>query len=219
MAKAPVKKPTKSDFVDKVAKLSTAAKAGIFIGSVVLLGVIFYALLYMPYQEELASMQSSVNTAQSEIDKQQAALQKHKTVGKMAASIQDAYEYMQRYLPMENEMPRLVQMVSDIGAKAGLIDGVTLFAPKLPAVVRDNYAEIPFTMNLTGEFSTVLNFLYDFSRMNRIINITGVEIGTPVMVDEKREIFHISVKSSGSTYRALTEDEVNAQTASTAKKK
>jgi len=87
---------------------------------------------------------------------------------------------------------------------------VTLFAPKLPAKVQPNYAEIPFSMKLQGEFSTVLSFLYDFSRMNRIVNITEVKIGSPKMVDERRELLQISVDCSGSTYRSLTEEEVAA---------
>ncbi|MDR3038841.1 MAG: type 4a pilus biogenesis protein PilO, partial [Candidatus Adiutrix sp.] len=130
-----------------------------------------------------------------------------------------SYAYMQQYLPQENEMPRLVQMVSEIGARAGLTDGVTLFAPKLPAKVQPNYAEIAFSMKLQGEFGTVLNFLYDFSRMNRIVNITEVSIGSPQMIDAKREIMQISVDCNGSTYRSLTDEEVAAQSAPKSKKR
>jgi len=211
MAKATAKNQAKFDFVDKVGKLSTPIKAAIFIASGLVLGLAFYALFYMPFQEEQASLLSRINTAKKEIGTQQATLKKHTAVGQNAQAIQTAYEYMQKFLPLENEMPRLIQLVSDIGSRAGLSDGVTLFAPKLPAVVRDNYAEIPFTMNLQGEFLTVLTFLYDFSRMDRIVNITQVNIGSPVMVDEKREIFHISVKCTGSTYRALTDAEIVAK--------
>jgi len=213
MAKAPAKKQSKFDFVDKVAKLSLPVKVAIFAASGLVLGLAFYALFYMPYQEEQASLNSRISKAKSSIKTEQDTLQKHKAVGEQVTAIETAYEYMQRYLPKETEMPRLVQMVSEIGSKAGLTDGVTMFAPRLPAVVRDNYAEIPFSMNLTGEFLTVLTFLYDFSRMDRIINITQVDLGSPVMVDEKREIFHIAVRCAGSTYRALTEEEIAAKTA------
>ena len=213
MAKAAAKKQAKFEFVDKVAKLSLPAKVAIFVASALVLGLAFYALFYMPFQEEQASLTSRINQAKKSISTEQATLQKHQAVGQSAQGIQTAYEYMQKFLPLENEMPRLVQLVSEIGSRAGLSDGVTLFAPKLPAVVRDNYAEIPFTMNLQGEFLTVLTFLYDFSRMDRIVNITQVNIGSPVMVDEKREIFHISVKCAGSTYRALTEAEITAKAA------
>ncbi|MDR2946498.1 MAG: type 4a pilus biogenesis protein PilO [Candidatus Adiutrix sp.] len=219
MAKAPPKKQSKSDFVDQIAKLSKGAKIGVFVGSLVLVGAAFYMLAYVPYTEQQASLHSQISSAQSNISTQQATLKKHEAVNKEAAAIEASYEYMQKFLPVETEMPRLVLMVSEIASKAGLADGVTLFAPKLPAVVRDNYAEIPFSMNLKGEFLTVLTFLYDFSRMDRIVNITQVDIGTPVMVDARREIFHISVKCAGSTYRTLTEAELLAKSAPPAKKR
>jgi type IV pilus assembly protein PilO len=208
MAKAPAKK--KASVVEQVAALPAAARAGIVAGSAVLAGVLFYMLFYVPYSEEKASLDSAINSTRNELNTQQAALKKHQSVAQMKEPIDWSYEYMQQYLPQENEMPRLVQMVSDIGAKAGLSDGVTLFAPQLPARVQPNYAEIPFSMKLEGEFATVLNFLYDFSRMNRIVNITEVKIGSPKMVDARREIMHISVDCAGSTYRSLTDEEVAA---------
>ncbi|UQZ89187.1 hypothetical protein C4J81_08240 [Deltaproteobacteria bacterium Smac51] len=211
MAKAPVKK-NKPDIVDSAAKLPRTAQIGVIVGVGFLLCFLFYFLFYLPYSEEAAEKESSIEQTAADIKTQEGSLKKHQAVEALSVPIEDAYLYMQKYLPSENEMPRLVQMVSEIGAQAGLTDGVTLFAPKLPAVIRDNYAEIPFTMNLEGEFLTVLTFLYDFSRMDRIVNITDVSIGSAKMVDEKREVLHISVKCSGSTYRSLTEAEITAQT-------
>ena len=210
MAKAAPKKE-KTDIFDKASKLSLGARAAIVAVSFLVMGGAFYALAYMPYSEEEASSRRKLNTIQQDIGKQNDMLKKHESVAETTQAIEDAYQYMQRYLPMENEMPQMVQMVSEIGSRAGLTDGVTLFAPKLPAIVQSNYAEIPFTMNLQGEFLTVLTFLYDFSRMNRIVNITNVDIGSPKMVDPKREIFHIAVKCTGSTYRVLTDAEIAAQ--------
>ena len=210
MAKA-VPKKEKADIFDKAAKLSLKAKAAIVVISFLVIGGAFYALAYMPYSEEMTKAKSRSTSIQQDIVKHGDMLKKHAAVTEKSESIEAAYQYMQRYLPLENEMPQLVQMVSEIGARAGLSDGVTLFAPKLPAIVQTNYAEIPFTMNLQGEFLTVLTFLYDFSRMNRIVNITTVDIGSPTMVDSTREIFHIAVKCTGSTYRTLTDAEIAAQ--------
>ena len=211
MAKASAsKKPSKSSLIDMAAKLPLAAKAGIVLGSVVLAGALFYMMLFTPYSEEKARLDSAIATARNDLNTQQATLRRHQSVAELKQALDWSYEYMQQYLPQETEMPRLVQMVSEIGARAGLSDGVTLFAPKLPAKVQINYAEIPFSMKLQGEFNMVVSFLYDFSRMNRIVNITEVKIGTPKMVDDKREILHISVDCSGSTYRSLTDEEIEA---------
>jgi len=187
------------------------AKFATFLISFIVIGIAFYALIYMPYEEEFNSKQGRLNQLNTDIAAQQSLVKKHAKVAEYQMPIDTAYEYVKRYLPAENEMPQLVQLVSEIGSKAGLTDGVTLFAPKLPAQVRANYAEIPFTLNLQGEFLTVLAFLYDFSRMDRIVNITDVSIGTPTMIDEKLEILHVNIDCSGSTYRVLTEAEIQAK--------
>lgn len=210
MAKATVKKQAKISIFDKAAKLTPAAKAVIIAVSAVVVGGAFYALAIMPYQEESATLNSAIARNKTEVQAQEVALAKHQAVEKFFPAVESSYQYIQQYLPQENEMSRLVQMVAQIGSKAGLTDGVTLFAPILPAEVKQNYAEIPFTMNLQGEFKAVLNFLYDFSRMNRIVNITQVNIAQPKMVDPQREILHISVKCAGSTYRSLTKAEMDA---------
>lgn len=211
MAKAPAKKQPKASLVDKVAKLSSAVKAAICLVTALAVGGAFYGLALTPYNEQLDSLNSSIARSKTDIKGREDALKKHKAVEQAAPAVDGAYQYIQQYLPQENEMPQLVQMVAQIGSSAGLTDGVTLFAPKLPAELRENYAEIPFTMNLQGEFRAVLNFLYDFSRMNRIINVAQVDIGQPKMVDPQLEILHISVKCAGSTYRTLTaEEEVRA---------
>jgi len=210
MAKATAKKQVKISIFDKAAKLTPAAKAAIIVATAVVVGGAFYALVLMPYQEESAALNGAIGRIKTEVHAQEVAVAKHQTVEKFIPAVESSYQYIQQYLPQENEMSRLVQMVAQIGSKAGLTDGVTLFAPILPAEVKENYAEIPFTMNLQGEFKAVLNFLYDFSRMNRIVNITQVNIAQPKMVDPQREILHISVKCAGSTYRSLTAAEINA---------
>jgi len=185
-------------------------RAGLFAGTAVLAGIVFGALIYLPYRLEKSGLEADLAAAVSELNARRASLEKHQTLGRMKEALDCGYEYMRQYLPQENEMPRLVRMVSEIGAKAGLSDGVTLFAPQLPAKVRPNYAEIPFSLKLQGEFTTVLSFLYDFSRMNRIVNITEVKIGSPRMINDKRDIMQLTVDCSGSTYRSLTEEEMAA---------
>jgi type IV pilus assembly protein PilO len=211
MPEPPAKKADWHSILEHLAQGPPAVRAGLAAGAAVLAGALFCALLYLPYRAEKAVLEAATASARRELNAQRALLEKHQNLGQMKEAIDWGYEYMRQYLPQENEMPRLVQMVSEIGAKAGLSEGVTLFAPKLPARVRPNYAEIPFSLKLQGEFTAVLNFLYDFSRMNRIVNITEVKIGSPRMIDDTMEILHITVDCSGSTYRGLTEEEVAAQ--------
>lgn len=216
MARANVKKTAKPGIVDQMAKLSIAAIAVILVVIMLVMGGVFYGLVYMPYNKDITRLQAAINTANNAISTEKASLQKHQAVGAYDEPIAAAYQYIQRYLPQEDEMPRLVQMLSEIASRAGLTDGVTRFVPRLPMVIQDNYAELPFSITLEGEFLTVLSFLYDFSRMDRIVNVTEVAIGSPKMVDERREIFHVQAICSGSIYRSLTDEEIKAGAAGAA---
>jgi len=198
---------------ERAAQWSPSFRAGLFAGLAALAGFIFCVLIYLPYRWEKAGLEAALASVGSELNARRASLEKRQTLGRMKEALDSGYEYMQQYLPQENEMPRLVQMVSEIGAKAGLSDGVTLFAPQLPAKAQPNYAEIPFSLKLQGEFAAVLSFLYDFSRMNRIVNITEVKIGSPRMIDDKQGLMHLTVDCAGSTYRSLTEEERAARPA------
>lgn len=215
MAKANTKKNAKPGIVDKAAKLSIPAMAAVLVVIALALGGGFYGLVYMPHSKQVKQVENVIKSTQKSINDQKGSLGKHQAVSNYIEPISAAYLYIQRYLPQEEEMPRLVQMVAEIASRAGLTDGVTMFAPKLPARVMENYAEIPFTMDLEGEFLTVLSFIYDFSRMDRIVNVTEIAIGNPTMVDEQRETFHVKVKCSGSTYRSLTDEEIGAAAALT----
>lgn len=212
MARAKVIKRAAPTLAEKAAKLSVPAMAGILAAALALLAGAFYMLIYSPYSEEAESVKNRINNTRSEVSKQQAILAKHTAVGNHFEAIAAAYQFMAHFIPKDEDMPRLVQMVSEIGSRAGLTDGVKSFVPKA-AIIRENFAEIPFDMTLEGEFLSVLNFLYDFSRIDRIVNIVDVQVGSPKMVDERREIFHVQLKCAGSTYRTLTDAENEAQMA------
>jgi type IV pilus assembly protein PilO len=204
---AKVKESGGLSLAEKSANLSRRTRRRLVAGCAGLAVIFFLVFLYMPYSKAKAGLMASISSTGKELSAHEAMIAQHRSLGRMKEAIDWSYEYMQQYLPQENEMPRLVRMVSEIGTRAGLSGGVTLFAPKLPAVVKPDYAEIPFTLKLQGEFTTVLRFLYDFSRINRIVNITEVKIGSPRMVDIQNEILHITVDCSGSTYRSLTDEE------------
>ena len=204
---AKVKESGGLSLAEKSANLSRRTRRRLVAGCAGLAVILFLVFFYMPYNKAKAGLMASISSTGKELSAHEAMIAQHRSLGRMKEAIDWSYEYMQQYLPQENEMPRLVRMVSEIGTRAGLSGGVTLFAPKLPAVVKPDYAEIPFTLKLQGEFTTVLRFLYDFSRINRIVNITEVKIGSPRMVDLQNEILHITVDCSGSTYRSLTDEE------------
>ncbi|MDR2406291.1 MAG: type 4a pilus biogenesis protein PilO [Deltaproteobacteria bacterium] len=205
MAKAQTKKADSGDFFTKISKLKSGQKLGILIGSAVAIIVAFYMLYFQPYTDQKTALNSEIATLNTNISTEQTNVNKHKPIAKYVSPVADMYLYLKSFFTTENEIPRLMQIISDLGAQAGI--KVILFAPgSKGALLNPEYAEIPFSMNLQGPFLNVLKFLYTLSQMERIINIKTISMDNPVLGDNLQ--IHLSVKCDGSTYRSLTEEEV-----------
>ncbi|MDR1086534.1 MAG: type 4a pilus biogenesis protein PilO [Deltaproteobacteria bacterium] len=204
MAKASAQKAkSKDDFFSKVAKLKTGPKVGILVGGLALVFGIFYLQFYKPYEERMAQLSSSIASLKTQRDTENKSANNYKPLTQYVLPVTTTYDFMKSYLTSENEIPRLIQIISDLGAQAGA--RVTLFAPKAAKPMVD-YAEIEFQMNLEGTFINVLKFFYSLSQMDRIINIRSVVMDTPTMGDNLA--MNLSVKCQGSTYRFLTPEEI-----------
>ncbi|MDR1871386.1 MAG: type 4a pilus biogenesis protein PilO [Deltaproteobacteria bacterium] len=216
MAKPPAQKPkSKEDFFAKVAKLKTGPKVGILVGGLALVIGVFYMQFYSPYEAKVLGLRNSIADLEKQNKAEADSLAKYKPLNNYAQSVTTTYDYLKSYLTTDNEIPKLIQIISDLGTQAGA--KVSLFAPK-PAKPLDNYAEIEFQMNLEGTFLNVLKFFYSLSQMDRIINIRSVTMDTPVMTDGM--VMNLSVKCQGSTYRFLTPEEIAfLQSKPTGKKK
>ncbi|MDR1314575.1 MAG: type 4a pilus biogenesis protein PilO [Deltaproteobacteria bacterium] len=203
MAKAQPKSTQKDDnFFAKIAKLKPGARKGILFGGVAALLAGFYLLYYQPYTDQVTALTDEVGQLTQAVAAEQATINKHKPIAKFVKPVNDTFQYLSSYLTTENEIPRLMQIISDLGGQSGA--RVTLFAPKRPNL-KPHYAEIDFSINLEGPFLNILKFLFTLSKMERIINIKSVTMDTPVM--GANMAMSLSVRCEGSTYRLLTEEE------------
>ncbi|MDR2455695.1 MAG: type 4a pilus biogenesis protein PilO [Deltaproteobacteria bacterium] len=207
MAKAQAQKAKKGpDFFTKVAGLKFGAKLAILIAALAALGGGFYMMYVTPWTERTKALAAEIGTLESAIKTEQGNINRHKRIDEYIVPVNNTYNYLKGYLTTENEIPRLIQIISDLGSQAGT--RVTLFAPRA-AIPRDDYAEIQFTMNLEGPYLNVLKFLYSLSLMDRLINITSVTMDSPRMAENNSMV--LRVRCEGSTYRVLNPDEVPAK--------
>ncbi|MDR1608340.1 MAG: type 4a pilus biogenesis protein PilO [Deltaproteobacteria bacterium] len=204
MAKAPAHKAkSKEDFFAKISKLKAGPKMGILVAGLAAVLGLFYMQYYSPFEDKVASLRASIADLEKKKKEEDVNFNKYKPVDQYINSVASTYEYMKTYLTTDNEIPRLIQIISDLGVQAGA--RVTLFAPKA-AKPLEKYAEIEFQMNLEGSFINVLKFFYSLSQMDRIINIRSVVMDTPTLGENM--IMSLAVKCQGSTYRFLTAEEI-----------
>ncbi|MDR1656925.1 MAG: type 4a pilus biogenesis protein PilO [Deltaproteobacteria bacterium] len=209
MAKAQAQKQKKGpDFFTKIAGLKKQAKLAILVLSVIAAGAAFYMLYYTPWLESKTALEGELGNLASSIQSEQTNINKHKPIAQYILPVNNTFSYLKTYLTTENEIPKLISIISDLGQRAGA--RVTLFAPRA-AIPRTDYAEIQFTMNLEGTFLNVLKFFYSLSQMERLINITSVNMNQPRMTEN--HVMVLNVNCEGSTYRLLTSSEIEAQKA------
>jgi Tfp pilus assembly protein PilO len=193
------------DIFTKVAKLKRGAKLGALFGGMALVVAAFYLMYYSPWRQTMTQLQSEVDGLNAQVKAEKTSVSQHKPIADYVRPVSDTYAFLSGFLTNENEIPRLIQTIADLGTQSGA--RVTLFAPK-QVVPRANYAEIEFSMNLEGTFLSVLKLFYSLSQMDRLINIRTVTMDTPKMTDNS--VMILSVKCEGSAYRSLTPDEASA---------
>ncbi len=79
-------------------------------------------------------------------------------------------------LPEKEEIPSLISAISASGQESGL--EFLLFQPK-GENRKDFYAEIPVSIQVTGNFHNIVLFFDKVARLSRIVNIKDIEISGP----------------------------------------
>lgn len=116
-------------------------------------------------------------------------------------------------LPQKKEIPALLTNISALGTNSGL--NMARFSPR-PERKKEFYAQIPVSLNITGPYHNIGTFLYEVSKLDRIVSAINISLGSPKM---QRGEMLLSSKINLITYRFLDEAEIAAQAAPKGKKK
>jgi type IV pilus assembly protein PilO len=116
-------------------------------------------------------------------------------------------------LPQKKEIPALLTNISALGTNSGL--NMARFSPR-PERKKEFYAEIPVSLNIKGPYHNIGIFLYEVSKLDRIVSAINISLGSPKM---QRGEMLLSSSINLITYRFLDESEIAAQTAPKGKKK
>jgi len=117
-------------------------------------------------------------------------------------------------LPQKKEIPSLLTNISALGTNSGL--NMARFAPGNERK-KEFYAEIPVSLKITGPYHNIGTFLYEVSKLDRIVSATNISLGSP---KQERGEMLLSSNINLITYRFLEASEIAAaQAAPKGKKK
>ncbi len=168
--------------IERINKLATPLKAGIVLGVALALTAGTYFLLITDIElalEGLASQQEAANRTLAE--KQAIAdnlVERRKEMDALETRFQEALTQ----LPERKDIEELLAQLNDVGKKSGLeISKVVPGSEKQEGF----YASIPINVSVSGNYHEVAMFLQEIANLRRIVNVSGIKMGSPKVHNEK----------------------------------
>ena len=190
-------------FLEKrVVPLDKKIIIAIFVLIIILPSVAFYFLHYTAKSKEIQGLEKKAAELRKEIATAKARAAK---LDEHLAEMEETKRLFAEasvLLPQKKDIPSLLTNISALGTNSGL--NMSRFSPG-GEKKKDFYAEIPLTLNLSGPYHNIGTFLYEVSRMDRIVSATNISLGSPHM--EKGEML-LNSSIHLITYRFLEESEI-----------
>jgi type IV pilus assembly protein PilO len=183
--------------VDKIGELTKVQRYLIYCGAIFLLVAVYAYTLYLPKQEKINELSDQYEKLTQQL---QATRKKALLLPGLKKKMEEAkvqFQIVKKTLPEKEDIPSLLTSISQAGRDAGL--DFLLFKPNAE-VLKEFYAEIPVSINVTGNYHNLAMFFDKVGALSRIVNIRDIKISSG-----KGSELNISCKAV--TYRFVDETE------------
>jgi type IV pilus assembly protein PilO len=159
--------------LEKIGALTRVHKIAICAGTFLLLGGLFFYLIYMPKAGKIDQLKKNNDGLQVELRKAKAAAKGFDKHQRQYKEAQVRFKRALQLLPDKKEIPSLLESISRSGRRSGL--EFLLFKPD-EEVSKDFYAEIPVKIQVRGGYHNLAMFFDQVARLARIVNISNIKI-------------------------------------------
>ena len=186
----------------KIVPLDKKIIVVIFAVIIILPSVAFYFLYYTAKTDEIKKLESRTAKLRKEITGAKARAAKLDEHLAEMEETQRLFAEASVLLPQKKEIPSLLTNISALGTNSGLT--MARFKPG-GEKKQEFYAEIPVSLKISGPYHNIGNFLYEVSKLDRIISATSITLGG-AKTQRGELILNSNVKLI--TYRFLEEHEM-----------
>ena len=181
--------------LDKIEGIPVIQRAGILALVVLLIIGGYWQLSYKKKQIRIKVLQGQLSQLNTELQNLRAIEKKLPEFKSMIVDLQDQLSVARAQLPLEKEIPKLLNDISDFGKKSGME-----FISFRPGTERPKgfYTEVPMTLAIKGPFHNLAGFLDEISHYKRIIKVSNLSIGGAV---EKEGYVVVRSTAQATTYR------------------
>ena len=181
----------------------------------VVLSAAIVILVIMPKHKEISELEAKIDVQNNEIATSQAKVAKLDILKQENERLIKRINELKEQLPEEKEISSLLKQVSDLGIAAGL--DIKSWRPGSKTLHPSGIVyEIPVSVDVEGTYHNLGYFLSSLTRLNRIVNISNMKLGSPKLV--KSEVL-LSASFKASTFSAVPEEEEAKSAGKAGKKK
>lgn len=160
-------------FMERLEAIPTLYRWLIVLGLVIVLGIVYWYLLYQPRMEELATLQEQINGKKTDLLKHQQIASKYETFKAEVAALEAHLSQLLQFLPKSQEIPDLIRQISDLAVRTGL--QINLLRPQ-GEQPEEFYAKVPITVQVKGAYHAVGQFLDALGRLPRIVSVSDIDM-------------------------------------------
>jgi type IV pilus assembly protein PilO len=181
---------------EKVEKISKMQRMMIYFGTITILIGAFVYFSYLPKYKTVDKLNQNYDKLEQQLATAKInAMQLGKFRNNMK-KVEKEYRRVMKALPQKQEIPNLLESISDAGQVVGL--EFLLFQPKAE-IKKDFYAEIPVSIQVAGNYHDVGLFFDRVSNLPRIVTIQAIKM-TPLQGGDK-----LITSCSAVTYKFVEE--------------
>jgi type IV pilus assembly protein PilO len=187
--------------LDQIAKLPSAARAGILAGIVLLLVAGYYFLMYQSASDEFAVLRGRELELQRKLSEVRSIAANIGEFEEEIAHLEIKLQKVLRQLPNSKELEVLLTDISNLGKAAGI--EIKSFQRR-DEVVHGFYAEVPISLEIEGEYHSLGRFFDMLAGLPRIVNMGSIDIK---VARESLEGTVLTVSGTATTFRFVGKEE------------
>jgi type IV pilus assembly protein PilO len=185
----------------QIIELSKPKKIGLLITLIVLVLALYYTFLYAPQAASISDLTEQITNLRADEQKKKRIAANQGKLRQERSQLEGQLKEAIAKLPAQKEIPDLLRNISTKARESGL--DIILFRPR-GENYQDFYAEIPIDIVARGDFHSITAFFDEVGRMDRIVNVTNIELKT-TKTKAQRET--IEVFTQAMTFRFLDQAE------------
>ncbi len=162
--------------LDTYLKWPVRKRVLLWVGVCAVVGGLYTVLGFQPTLQTLRDLQAEQEGLARDLRENQAIADNLAQVKEEVRLLDERLSRALEKLPNREEIPTLLQTVSDLGRDSGL--EFLLFKPGAPQP-QQFYAEVPLELQIAGRYHDLAAFFDKVGRLPRIVTIQDVDFGSP----------------------------------------